>query len=346
VSAQFSLFNHGIVGDSAAIQSLLEHIDVAARCDFTVLISGESGTGKELVARAIHENSARAARPFIPVNCGAFTETLLESELFGYERGAFTGAHEKRKGLFEAAHTGTIFLDEIGEMAPACQVKLLRVLQEGAFRPVGGRIETSVDARIVAATNRNLSQEMSSGRFRKDLFYRIAVLTIDTPALRHRPCDIPALVHHFVRQAEEKIRSPRKHIIDRDAMTILRSYGWPGNVRELRHVVERLVAMTRNEEITAETVVRAMPQASQCRPDAQIPLLVYENDSLEAFIDRSFVSLYDQLMAQTGSHSKVARLLDTDRSALYRRLERTRRRLQTRSQDLSPDRNRSDALDA
>ncbi|HYX29163.1 MAG TPA: sigma-54 dependent transcriptional regulator [Pyrinomonadaceae bacterium] len=345
MSAQFSLFSHGIVGDSAAIQSLLQHIDVAARCDFTVLICGESGTGKELVAKAIHENSARAAKSFIPVNCGAFTETLLESELFGYERGAFTGAHEKRKGLFEAAHTGTIFLDEIGEMSPACQVKLLRVLQEGAFRPVGGRTETSVDARIIAATNRNLTQEMSSGRFRKDLFYRIAVLTIDTPALRHRSSDIPALVNHFVRAAEEKIRCPRKHTIDRDAVTILRNYGWPGNVRELRHVVERLVAMTLNEEITAETVIRAMPKASQFRPDAQIPLLVYENDSLDAFIDRSFLSLYDQLMAQTGSHSKVARLLDTDRSALYRRLERTRRRLRSRSQNRPSDRNRS-ALDA
>jgi transcriptional regulator with PAS, ATPase and Fis domain len=337
VSAQFALFNHGIVGDSEAIQSLLQHIDVAARCDFTVLISGESGTGKELVARAIHQNSTRAAKPFIPVNCGAFTETLLESELFGYERGAFTGAHEKRKGLFEAAHTGTIFLDEIGEMSPACQVKLLRVLQEGAFRSVGGRVETSVDARIIAATNRNLSQEMTSGGFRKDLFYRIAVLTIDTPALRHRPWDIPALAHHFLRQAEEKIKCRRKHTIDREAMVVLRNYGWPGNVRELRHVIERLVAMTVKEEITAETVMRAMPPASHCRPDAQIPLLVYENDSLEAFIDRSFVCLYDQLMAQTGSHSKVARMLDTDRSALYRRLERTRRRLEQRSRPLNDE---------
>lgn len=344
MSAQCSLFDHGIVGDSAAIQSLLQHIDVAARCDFTVLISGESGTGKELVARAIHENSARAAMPFIPVNCGAFTETLLESELFGYERGAFTGAHEKRKGLFEAAHTGTIFLDEVGEMSPACQVKLLRVLQEGAFRSVGGRVETSVDARIIAATNRNLSQEMTSGGFRKDLFYRIAVLTIDTPALRHRPSDIPALVDHFLRQAEDKVKCARKHTIDREAMIILRNYGWPGNVRELRHVIERLVAMTMQEHITAETVMRAMPPASRCRPDAQIPLLVYENDSLEAFIDRSFVSLYDQLMAQTGSHSKVARLLDTDRSALYRRLERTRRRLRARSPllDMPANGDRSD----
>jgi transcriptional regulator with PAS, ATPase and Fis domain len=330
VSSQFSLFNHGIVGESAAIQSLLEHIDEAARCDFTVLISGESGTGKELVAQAIHENSARSTKPFIPVNCGAFTETLLESELFGYERGAFTGANEKRKGLFEAAHTGTIFLDEIAEMSPSCQVKMLRVLQEGTFRPVGGRAETSVDVRIVTATNRNLTQEMNTGRFRKDLFYRIAVLTIDTPALRHRASDIPGLVHHFMRHAEEKIKSPRKHKIERDAMTIMCNYGWPGNVRELRHVIERLVARTMNGEITADAVRRAMPAASQCMPDAQIPLLIYENDSLDAFIDRSFLSLYDQLMAQTGSHVKTARLLGLDRSALYQRLERTRRRMERR----------------
>lgn len=339
MTAQFSLFDHGIVGESAAIQSLLQHIDVAARCDFTVLISGESGTGKELVARAIHENSARASMPFIPVNCGAFTESLLESELFGYERGAFTGANEKRKGLFEAADTGTIFLDEIGEMSPACQVKLLRVLQEGNFRPVGARAETAVDVRIVAATNRNLSQEMSAGRFRKDLYYRIAVLTVDTPALRHRASDIPSLVDHFMRQAEAKIKCPRRHHMDRDAMTILRNYGWPGNVRELRHVIERLVATTMKEEITPEAVVRAMPSASHCRPDAQIPLLIYENDSLDDFIDRSCLSLYDQLMAQTGSHSKVARLLNTDRSNLYQRLERSRRRLQRKgqSEELPPN---------
>ncbi len=310
---------------------MLEHIDVAARCDFTVLISGESGTGKELVARAIHQNSGRAARLFVPVNCGAFTESLLESELFGYEKGAFTGASEKRKGLFEAAHTGTIFLDEIGEMSGASQVKLLRVLQEGSFRSVGGRSETSVDVRIIAATNRNLNHEMSAGRFRKDLFYRIAVLTIETPALRHRASDIPSLVYHFMREAEEKIKSTIKHTIQREAMTVICNYGWPGNVRELRHLVERLVATNMGEQITFDAVRRAMPAASRCAPDAKIPLLVYENDSLEAFLDRSFLSLYDQLIAQTGSHSQTARLLGLERSALYQRLERTRQRMWRRT---------------
>jgi two-component system, NtrC family, response regulator HydG len=330
VSSQFSLFNSGIVGESRATHALLQQIDVAARCDFTVLVSGESGTGKELVARAIHGQSARAMKPFVSINGWARIETLLESELFGYERGAFTGANERRKGLFEAAHTGTIFLDEIGEMSPACQVKLLRVLQEGAFRAVGARAETSVDARVVVATNRNLANEMAAGRFRKDLFYRIAVLTIDTPPLRKRPSDIPILIHHFMREAEEKIKCSRKHNIDREAVAALCNYGWPGNVRELRHVIERLVATTMNGGITVDAVRRAMPSASGAM-DAHVPLLLYENDSLEGFLDRSFISLYDQLLAKTGSHSEAARLLDVERTALYQRLDRARRRMQRKA---------------
>jgi transcriptional regulator with PAS, ATPase and Fis domain len=332
MSSQFSFFNCGIVGESAAIHALLKQIGVAAGCDFTVLISGESGTGKELVARAIHDESARAKNPFVSVNCGALTETLLESELFGYERGAFTGANEKRQGLFEAANTGTIFLDEIGEMSPACQVKLLRVLQEGAVRRVGARSEVSVDVRVVAATNRNLQQEMATGRFRKDLFYRIAVLTIETPPLRRHPSDIPVLVHHFMREAEAKIKNPRKHKISPEAVTVLCQYGWPGNVRELRHVVERLVATTTTADITIDTVVRAMPSsATSLATDAQVPLMLYENDSLAAFLDRSFLSLYEQIMARTGSHSQAARLLGVERSALHHRLERVRKRMQGRS---------------
>lgn len=330
-SAQFSLFNSGIVGESSATRSLLRQIGVAARCDFTVLISGESGTGKELVARAIHEQSARAAKPFVSLNCGALTETLLESELFGHERGAFTGANEKRKGLFEAAHTGTIFLDEIGEMTPACQVKLLRVLQEGAVRAVGARAETSVDVRIIAATNRNLIQEMGAGRFRNDLFYRIAVLTIETPPLRKRPTDVPILIHHFMREAEEKIKSPHKHEIESDALVALCNYGWPGNVRELRHVIERLVATTIKGEITAEAVETAMTSATSFA-SAQIPLMLYENDSLDAFLDRSFIALYQQLMAKTGNHSVAARLLGLSRTSLYQRLERTQKRMQDRGE--------------
>ena len=237
MTSQFSLFNGGIVGESPPIDVLINEIGTAARCDLTVLISGESGTGKELVARAIHDQSARAMNSFISINCGTLTETLLESELFGYERGAFTGANEKRKGLFEAAHKGTIFLDEIGEMSAACQVKLLRVLQEGTFRPVGARSETQVDARVITATNRNLVMEMQAGRFREDLFYRIAVLAINTPPLRKRASDIPLLVDHFLCEAEKRLKCIKKRTIEKDAMKVLSTFSWPGNVRQLRHVV-------------------------------------------------------------------------------------------------------------
>jgi transcriptional regulator with PAS, ATPase and Fis domain len=329
VSSQFSLFNSGILGESPSIDDLLRQIVTAARCDLTVLVSGESGTGKELVARAIHEQSARAMNAFVSVNCGALTETLLESELFGYERGAFTGANEKRKGLFEAAHNGTIFLDEIGEMSPACQVKLLRVLQESTIRPIGARSETRVDARVITATNRNLAHEMPAGRFREDLFYRIAVLTINTPPLRKHVSDIPLLIEHFLCEAEQKIKCSRKHTIEQEGITVLSNYGWPGNVRQLRHVVERLVATTMDGEIiTADAVRRALPNGNLSGAGAQVPLLYHENDSLEAFLDRTLLTLYDQLLAKTGNHSQAARLLRIDRTSLYQRLERARRRMQ------------------
>src|SRR6185436_166911 len=197
MTSELNLREIGIIGESPALRLLACQIETAASCDLTALITGESGSGKELVARALHRRSARAANPFISLNCGALTETLMESELFGYERGAFTGAHQRHKGLFEAAHSGTIFLDEIAEMPPASQVKLLRVLQEGAVRPVGAHNEINIDVRVVAATNRNLSQEVSAGRFREDLFYRVAVLSITTPPLRDRVSDIPNLVRHF-----------------------------------------------------------------------------------------------------------------------------------------------------
>jgi transcriptional regulator with PAS, ATPase and Fis domain len=309
---------------------LLNEIGTAARCDLTVLVSGESGTGKELVARAIHNQGSRAANPFVSVNCGALTESLLESELFGYERGAFTGANEKRKGLFEAAQEGTIFLDEIGEMSPGCQMKLLRVLQESTIRPIGARSETHVDARVITATNRNLTHEMHSGRFREDLFYRIAVLTINTPPLRKRASDIPLLLEHFLCEAEKKIKCSHKHRFEEEAITVLSVYGWPGNVRQLRHVVEKLVATTIDGEvISAEAARRALPNGNLSGASAQVPLLYHENDSLEAFLDRTLLTLYDQLLAKTGNHSQAARLLRIDRTSLYQRIERARQRIQS-----------------
>ena len=329
---QFPLFSNGIIGESPVMRALDRQIGMAARCDLTVLVSGESGTGKELVARAIHKQSPRAEMPFISINCGALTETLLESELFGYERGAFTGANEKRKGLFQAAHTGTIFLDEIGEMSTACQVKLLRVLQEGAVRPIGGHTEVLVNVRVIAATNRNLAHEMQSRRFREDLFYRIAVLTINTPPLRKSGSDIPLLVEQFLSEAEQKMQCSRKHRIEQEAISVLSEYGWPGNVRQLRHVIERLVATTMDGEvITGEAVRRALPNGNLSGASVQVPLLYHENDSLEAFLDRTLLNLYEQLLAKTGNHTQAARLLRIDRTSLYQRLERARRRMQAQT---------------
>jgi len=323
-----SRLDHEIIGESAAMKALGRQIHTAARCDLTVLISGESGTGKELVARAIHLQSSRVRKPFVSLNCGTLTETLLESELFGYERGAFTGAHQKKKGLFEAAHTGTIFLDEIAEMSIGCQVKLLRVLQESAFRPVGGHLETSVDVRVIAATNRDLTQEMAAGRFRDDLYYRIAVLTISSPPLRKRPSDIPILIEHFLRDTQKKLTRSRRDKIEPDAITALAAYTWPGNVRQLRHVIERLVATAaEGETITADEIYKALPAATLTGATSQVPIIFHDTDSLDDFLDRTMLGLYDQLLAKTGSHSQAARLLRTDRVSLYQRIERARQRI-------------------
>ena len=323
--------DHKLIGESAPMKALNRHIRTAADCNLTVLICGESGTGKELVARAIHSQSSRAQKPFVSLNCGTLTETLLESELFGYEPGAFTGAVKKKKGLFEAAHTGTIFLDEIAELSASCQVKLLRVLQESTVRPVGGNAEVSVDARVIAATNRNLVQQMESGRFRGDLYYRIAVLTITTPPLREHPSDIPHLVDYFLQHAQRSLARSGEHRIEPDAITALASYIWPGNVRQLRHVVERLVAtLADGVTISAGDIYRSLPAAtfSGAMPEQTI---FQENDSLDSFLDRTLLNLYDQLVARTGSHSQAARLLNMDRVALYQRIQRVRRRLLRRA---------------
>jgi len=239
-----------IIGNSAKMQAIFQMIETVAEVQSTVLVNGESGTGKELVARAIHDMSPRAEKPFISINCGAFTETLLESELFGYVKGSFTGANTNRKGLFEAANGGTIFLDEIGEMSPAMQVKLLRVLQERRVRPVGAHEESAVDARVIAATNRDLKQMTGDGTFREDLFYRISVIPIDLPPLRERREDIPELVDHFVRKFCEQ---SGKHLaISPRTVQYLEDYAWHGNVRELEHTIERAVALERSGEIQPE----------------------------------------------------------------------------------------------
>jgi two-component system response regulator PilR (NtrC family) len=214
-----------------------------------VLITGESGTGKELVARAIHENSQRAQAPFITINCGAFPETLLESELFGYMKGAFTGAAENRQGLFQAAHGGTLFMDEIGNMSLTMQVKLYRVLQEGKVRPVGSNEESDVDVRIIAATNKDFEKEIAEGRFREDLYYRLSVIPIQLPPLRERREDIPLLARHFLETFRKTMEKPINGISP-EAMRRLEEYDWPGNVRELENTMERAVALESGPEIS------------------------------------------------------------------------------------------------
>jgi two-component system response regulator PilR (NtrC family) len=243
-------FDH-IIGTSPKMRSLFEMIATIAPQSSRVLITGESGTGKELVARAIHENSARAKTPFVTINCGAFPETLLESELFGYMRGAFTGANENRRGLFQAADGGTLFMDEIGNMSLTMQVKLYRILQEGKVRPIGSTEETSVDVRVIAATNKDLEKEIAEGRFREDLFYRLNVIPIHLPPLRERRDDIPLLARAFL---DRYAKSMNKKIegIEPEAMRRLEVYEWPGNVRELENTIERAVALETTKRVSVE----------------------------------------------------------------------------------------------
>lgn len=235
-----------IIGKSAKIRELHEKIEAVAKEEATILITGESGSGKELVARAIHDLSDRAEKPFIPINCGALTETLLESELFGYMKGAFTGAAQSRPGMFESADKGSIFLDEVGDMSPAMQVKILRVLQERRVRRIGAGGETAIDTRVIAATNRDIKPMVDEGKFRQDLYYRISVIPLHVPPLRERREDIPELVEHFVKRFSA--RSGKSIGISDEALEVLRKRPWLGNVRELEHTIERAVAFTKGGE--------------------------------------------------------------------------------------------------
>jgi two-component system response regulator PilR (NtrC family) len=248
-SSQFS----NIIGTSSAMLAVFQLVETIAPTSSTVLISGESGTGKELVTRAIHVNSPRKDRPFVALNCGALSETLLDSELFGHMRGAFTGADANKKGLIEVAEKGTIFLDEIGEMSPVVQVKLLRVLQERKFRRLGGTEEIDADIRILAATNRDLSKMVADGTFREDLFYRINVIPLRLPPLRERQDDIPLLAEHFVSRFAEQMGKPITSI-SKAAMSRLKQYGWPGNIRELENAMERAVALERTPTILPDSL--------------------------------------------------------------------------------------------
>jgi two-component system response regulator PilR (NtrC family) len=242
-----------IIGRSDVMLDLFGMIETVSATTSTVLVTGESGTGKELVARAVHSHSSRRDRPFVALNCGAVPETLLESELFGHMRGAFTGADANKKGLIEAAEGGTIFLDEIGEMNATMQVKLLRVLQERRFRRLGGTEETTADIRIIAATNQDLPRLVAESRFREDLFYRINVIQLHLPPLRDRRDDVPLLAEHFLAKFAEQMRKPVRSI-SHDALALLERHSWPGNVRELENVIERAVALERSAAVLPETL--------------------------------------------------------------------------------------------
>ena len=296
-----------IIGHSDKMQAIFQMIETVAEVESTVLVNGESGTGKELVARAIHDLSPRAEKPFVSINCGAFTETLLESELFGYVKGAFTGANADRKGLFEAAHEGTIFLDEIGEMSTSMQVKLLRVLQERKVRPVGAHDERSFDSRVLAATNRNLKAMTEDGSFREDLFYRISVIPISLPPLRERKEDIPELAEHFVEKFCK--RSSRELSISQKAMQMLENYAWHGNVRELEHTIERAVALEREDEIQPERLPDNITNYNPVRINAEFEL-PEEGINLTSHLgnlEKTYV--VEALRLTSGNQTKAADLL-------------------------------------
>ncbi|MCA1817209.1 MAG: sigma-54 dependent transcriptional regulator [Acidobacteria bacterium] len=309
-----------IIGRSQRMQAVYQMIETVAAVHSTVLIYGESGTGKELVARAIHNLSPRADKPFVSINCGAFTETLLESELFGYVKGAFTGANTNRKGLFEAADRGTIFLDEIGEMSPAMQVKLLRVLQERKVRPVGAHEEIEVDARVIAATNRDLKAMVASGTFREDLFYRVSVIPIELPPLRERREDIPDLVSHFVRKFCGE--AGRALEVSPKAMELLERYNFPGNVRELEHTVERAVALERTDAIQPE---RLPEQVTQFNPERVAAALDLPDAglNLSAHLDQlEKTYLLEALRRTGGNQTRAAELLQLSVRSLRHLLDK------------------------
>ncbi len=293
------------VGQSRAMRPILERLPQVARSDATVVIQGESGTGKELMARAIHDASPRATRLFVPVNCGALPEGLLESELFGHVRGSFTGAVRDKRGLMQEAHGGTLFLDEIGELSPNTQVALLRALQERSIRPVGGNREIEIDVRIIAATNQDLARAVRENRFREDLYYRINVIQLHLPPLRERVEDIPELARLFVERACHRARIPVKQI-HRDAMGVMEAYPWPGNVRELENVIERMVAMEPSNLLTVSSLPPALLGSDFREPVRRLHTVPEEGLDIEAYLDNVRLDLMRQALQRAGGVQKRA----------------------------------------
>ncbi len=316
-------------GVSQSFRRALEMAEKVADSDSTILIRGESGTGKEVFARYIHELSDRAEGRFLSLNCGALPEGLLESELFGHVKGSFTGAVRDKEGLFVAASGGTFFLDEVGEMAPATQVKLLRVLQQREVIPVGSTEAQAVDVRLIAATNRDLERDIEQGRFRSDLYYRLNVISIELPPLRDRPDDIPLLAEHFLeRQASDEGPEPgdnghprrrasdRKKTLSPEALAILQSYQWPGNVRELENVIERAVVLTKGLTIKSDALP---PRLRQAPAEPLVKDQPHANPALEV-IERAYIE--HVLRAESGNKTRAAEVLGIDPSTLYRKIKR------------------------
>ncbi|NLJ26616.1 MAG: sigma-54-dependent Fis family transcriptional regulator [Deltaproteobacteria bacterium] len=310
-----------IIGKSEPMQAIYRMIERVARTDSTILITGESGTGKELIANAVHYNSERKDKPFIPINCGAIPEELLESELFGHEKGSFTGAYREHLGRFELAHQGTIFLDEIGEMSPKLQVKLLRFLQEKKFERVGGARTIQVDTRIVAATNKDLEKMVSAGSFREDLFYRLNVIPIRVPPLRERIEDIPLLIQHFLKQHSQKKDIPLKRI-SKAALSAMQAYSWPGNVRELENAIERLVILTEGDEIQMEDLPQRMAQM-QAKPSFSTIGIEGGGIDLKGTLEELENSLILEALKKAGGvKNQAAKLLGLNRTTLIEKMKK------------------------
>ncbi len=304
-----------IIGKSRKMRELFDTLSLVAPTDATILILGESGTGKELVANAIHHNSFRKSQPFIKISCSALPETLLESELFGHERGAFTGAIARREGRFQLAHRGTIFLDEVGEMSPTTQMKLLRVLQEKEFEPLGSVQTLKVDVRVIAATNKDLDQEVKKGRFREDLFYRLNVIPIHLPPLRERKEDIPDLANHFLSQYREKNKKEIKEFSPK-ALDLLIRYEWPGNIRELENCIERAVIVARGELIAPVDLPPSIQNLPAGKGDSEIlfPAGISLQEAEKALILKT-------LEDAGGNRSRAAEILGINRRTLQMKLK-------------------------
>jgi DNA-binding NtrC family response regulator len=302
----------GLIAQSPAMHAVLDLVERVAPTDATLLIQGESGTGKEVIAKAVHHASTRAARPFVAVNCGAVPETLLESELFGYVRGAFTGASTSKLGLFEEAHGGTLLLDEIAEMAPALQVKLLRALQSGEIRRLGATQPATIDVRVIAATHGDLAALISQGSFREDLFYRLNVIQVALPPLRDRREDIPALAEHFLARAAGKLNRARR--LSPGALECLLRYPWPGNVRELENAIERAAILARSDVLEPDDLPPHVAAGLQLGPSPGLPRQVTLADAERALIL--------QTLERFGrNHSGAAEALGIGRTTLWRKLK-------------------------